>query len=126
VTITRLFVYDPEMPAAEARERRRLMSLQIKAGIDVLVITEDQFLAHSNAENATKRIGSADFMIIDDVFVYLTFPNESDEIEAALLDGNSRRYLAELEAARGFRDLVGGWADQVTTANVAQFPGILA
>lgn len=123
VEITRLFVYEPEMSEREAEQRRRVMRGQVDIGIQVLVIAKSEFETKANAKNATKRIGSNDFMIIDDAFVYLTFPDESDEIEAALLNG--RQHLPQLDAARAFKLVLEGYSDEVTVENVDHFPGIL-
>lgn len=124
VRVTRLFVYDPGMSSEEAEQRRILMRRQIEIDINVLVITHADFRTKSDAENAYRRIGSDDFMIIDDQFLYLTIPDETDEIEATLLNG--RQHLGKLEAARAFKDVLEAWADTVTTGNVDRFPNIPA
>lgn len=120
VSITRLFVFDPDMTAAEAEERRRVMHSQIEANIRVLVMPEWEFRNKANAENATMRIGSDDFMIVDERFVYLTFPDESDAIEAALLDG--QRHVRRLEAALEFRYVLEAWAAPMTADGIESFP----
>ena len=96
------------------------MRRQIEIGVDVRAITTQDFRTKSDAENARRRVGSDDFMVIDDEFVYLTKPDETDDIEATLFDG--RQHHARLAAARAFRDVVNGWADQVTERNVDRFP----
>lgn len=124
VAVTRVFVYNPSMSSDEAAQRRNLMRRQIEIGIDVRVITEQDFRTKSDAENARKRIGSDDFMVIDNEFVYLTTPDETDNIEATLFDG--RQHHTRLAAARAFRDVVNGWADSVTERNVDRFPELPA
>ncbi len=120
VSVTRLFVYSPEMGSDEAEHRRMLIRRQIDIGIDVRVITHADFRIKADAENATRRIGSDDFMIIDDEYLYLTFPDENDDIEAILLDG--RRHFRNIEAARAFKTVLESWADVVTSENIERFP----
>lgn len=120
VNITRLFVYDPDMQEWEVLHRRTVMHKQLEAGVDVRAITTPEFVRRANAENATRRIGSADFMIIDDAYVYLTFPDVTDDIAASLLDG--RQHAARLQAARSFRQVLDGCADRVTMESLGRFP----
>ena len=122
VGITRLFVYDPDMSDEEAEQRRGLMRRQVDVGISVKVITTADFRTRADEQNAISRIGSDDFMIIDDAFVYLTFPAASDEISAELVNGH--RHSATLEAAQSFRDVLDDWSDDVTRENVDEFPNL--
>lgn len=123
VRITRLFVYDPEMSIEEAELRRSLIRRQIDLSIDVRVITRAEFRIKAVAENATRRIGSDDFMVIDDQYLYLTFPDENNDIEAILLNGRS--HSREIEAARAFKEVLEAWADKITHDNLERFPSLL-
>ncbi len=120
VKITRVFIYDPDMSDDEAQERRNLMQRQVEAGIAVSVITENDFRFKADAENATRRIGSDDFMLIDDAWVHLVYPATTDEIEATLVNG--RRHSRILDAARAFRAVLDDSAREITIENVDGFP----
>lgn len=124
VEVTRIFVYNPVMGSEETAQRRKLMRRQIEVGINVRAITEQDFRTKSDTYNAKKKIGSDDFMIIDDEFVYLTMPDETDDIEATLFDG--QQHHARLAAAKLFRGVLDDWADVVTEANVDRFPELPA
>lgn len=121
VSITRLFVYDPDMPKDETDQRRKLMASQIDIDIRVLVITVGDFNQQAIDRDARKKIGSDDFMIVDEEHLYLTFPQEHD-IEAVFLDGN--QYPNQLRAAKEFRESLELWAIELDKENVKKFPQI--
>lgn len=119
-SVTRLFVYDEEIDASEIDDRRAVMRSQLDAGIDVFAIAHTVFRDRSERQKAKLRIGSDDFMIVDDGFVYLTFPHMKDEIEATLVNGaQHERTLAD---ALAFKDVLEGSAARVTVDNLERFP----
>jgi hypothetical protein len=124
VKITRVFVYNPKMLEDEARDRRLLMRRQIETGIDVRVITENNFVTKADSENAQRNIGSTDFMIIDGVHVYLTYPAENDEISAEYVNGT--RHSSVRDAALAFRHVIDYWSRAITIHNVDEFPRLKA
>jgi len=120
VSITRVFVFDPEMEETEAHRRRTLMKLQLEAGIAVRVISATIFAARVDSENAERNIGSTDFMVIDGTHVYLTYPAENDEISAEYVNG--ARHPRVLDAALEFRHVIDHWSDEITKQNIDDFP----
>jgi hypothetical protein len=124
VLITRVFVYNPKMSEDEASDRRLLMKRQIETGIDVRVISDKNFETKADSENAQRNIGSTDFMIIDGVHVYLTYPAENDEIWAEYVNGT--RHSAVRDAALAFRHVIDYWSRRITRHNVDEFPRLQA
>jgi hypothetical protein len=134
VRITRVFVYDANMDSQEIADRRHVMDAQIKAGIEVRVISVAAFNRLAEDEESQDAIGSNDFMIIDNTMLYLTFQHKPrvvrsisesgseplPEITATLFrdEGNSAR----LEAARRFSVLVQDASDEVNATNCKAFP----
>ncbi len=120
VQITRIFVYDTEISDDEARKRRLVMRQQLDAGIAVRTISDKNFKAKADSENAESNIGSTDFMVIDDKHVYLTYPADNDEISAEYVNGS--RHSRVLAAALAFRHVIDDWSFAVTKQNVDEFP----
>jgi|GEM_PF-4786264 len=120
VAITRVFIYDRDMSDSEARERRLVMRQQLDAGIAVRAISQTNFEARADSENADSNIGSTDFMIIDGTHVYLTYPADNDEISAEYVNGS--RHSTVLAAALAFRHVIDDWSFPITKQNVDEFP----
>lgn len=120
VRITRVFVYNPEMAESEAHERRRVMRQQLDAGIAVRAISQTNFKARADSENAENNIGSTDFMVIDGTHVYLTYPADNDEISAEYVNG--ARHSTVLTAALAFRHVIDDWSFAITKQNLDEFP----
>ena len=68
----RLFVYDDEMET----EVTKIMNKQNGMGIHAWSLKREQFIQHSAGGNWTDKIGSEDFTIIDEQFLYVTVIEE--------------------------------------------------
>lgn len=119
VRVVRLFVYDVGISPAEVRNRRDLMREQLKIGIEVHVITSQFFKTKSDMENARRRVGADDFMIVDGQFLYLTEPHAADDIEACFIDGE--QHSKQLADAEAFREVLMAAADEITLENIDRF-----
>jgi hypothetical protein len=118
VKITRLFVYDPEN-FVEIANLRTALAMQLYYGIKVYVIPKNVFASKST--NIGEHLGSDDFMIMDDKFVYET----EFHLETASFRNRLVNRQEEYESKKRIVENVMKFAVAIHSENVNHFPNIL-
>lgn len=115
VSITRVFIFDPN-DEPDMNDVRHVMKEQLQIGIVVRSMTLEQFGWRVNAARVAD-VGSPDFMIIDDEYLYVTLTQDG-RLGGIEFRANSD----EIRLARRIRDDIQGAADVITLDNVDRFP----
>lgn len=120
VSITRVFVLEPDETPESFAELRRIMEAQINVGIRVFVISRTRFdLAKGDVDQC---LGSDDFMLVDDQFIYVTIrrriPREDQQPPARSIQILNSG--VELRIARNYQTQIQAAATEVVSADEIQ------